>query len=638
MLTTAWGRMGLGMFRMKSLLGQLRTRARGVALAMSAGVLALAAPLHAGNIVHFQPAAGPHNYIVTNHPAVLEHLKLSGWLLGSYAYEPLVERDADGNPLRRVVAHAATADATLALGLFDRFEIGIGLPVAYLNGDGFDDANRLNAAAIGDVRLMGKVLLTPWNEGVVASFRLKADMPLAQFTGTGGSFTGDDELPNITPAFSVGYNSDVFRVGADVGYLIRKPSSIGAGANKLNIGHEFIYGAGAEFTMMPKTLFGTVDLFGRAAPKAINEAIIGSTDGETTDMVPLELAAGLKYYTGPILVTGGLGTGLVADYGAPRFRVFAGVGYYPRSAEDRDGDGILDADDECPDEPETVNGYLDMDGCPDERTKDGDRDGDGIADSRDDCPDAPEDKDGFEDSDGCPDVDNDKDGILDRDDECRDEPEDRDRWKDSDGCPDPDNDNDKILDEDDECPNDPEVYNDNEDEDGCPDGKKVKVVLKRDKIEILEKVYFAYDSARILPKSYDLLDSVAQVIADHPELERVRVEGHTDADGSERYNLQLSKKRAKAVAEYLVDAGVEAERLESEGYGESQPIADNRSESGKAKNRRVEFKIVGEEGGEIRSTDDADANDAAPEPERDADDTDDGSDVGDTWSDDGWDD
>ena len=129
-----------------------------------------------------------------------------------------------------------------------------------------------------------------------------------------------------------------------------------------------------------------------------------------------------------------------------------------------------------------------------------DRDGDGIPDDKDKCPDDPEDKDGFEDEDGCPDPDNDEDGILDVDDLCPNDPEDKDGFEDEDGCPDPDNDKDRILDVDDKCPNEPETYNGFQDEDGCPD--KGRVVVHKGRIEILDKIYFETDKAVIKPVSY----------------------------------------------------------------------------------------------------------------------------------------
>ena len=128
---------------------------------------------------------------------------------------------------------------------------------------------------------------------------------------------------------------------------------------------------------------------------------------------------------------------------------------------DRDGDGIVDTVDRCPDIPEDFDGENDSDGCPDF-----DRDGDGVPDDRDKCPNDKEDKDGFQDGDGCPEFDNDRDGLIDTSDQCRNEPEDFDGFQDLDGCPDPDNDNDDVPDEKDKCPTQPGPVEAN----GCPDG------------------------------------------------------------------------------------------------------------------------------------------------------------------------
>lgn len=257
--------------------------------------------------------------------------------------------------------------------------------------------------------------------------------------------------------------------------------------------------------------------------------------------------------------------------------------------KDRDGDGVLDADDACPDEPETVNGYLDEDGCPE-----GDRDKDGVWDADDLCPDIPEDRDGFLDTDGCPDPDNDNDGILDGRDACPDQPEDFDGDEDTDGCPDAarDRDGDGLADDVDRCVDQPETVNSYMDEDGCPDTAPQFVRITPEKIEISEKIQFATGKARILSESFPVLDSVAQVMRDYPSL-RVQVEGHTDSDGSDSLNLRLSQQRADAVRAYLVEQGrISPERLESIGYGETRPIDTNRTTDGKANNRRVEFRIT----------------------------------------------
>ena len=252
----------------------------------------------------------------------------------------------------------------------------------------------------------------------------------------------------------------------------------------------------------------------------------------------------------------------------------------PPGPGDLDGDGILDNVDKCPRVPEDRDGFEDEDGCPDD-----DNDRDGIPDKLDKCPDQPEDKDGFEDDDGCPDPDNDQDGIADLVDKCPNEPEDKDGFEDEDGCPDPDNDKDGFPDVTDKCPNEAGVA-----PDGCP--KKYKlVVVTEQKIELKQTVFFDTNRATIKRVSFALLDDVAQAMKDNPKLV-VEVQGHTDSQGDDRFNLKLSQKRAESVRAYLMKKGVTGDRMAPKGYGEGVPIADNRTSSGRAQNRRVEFVIT----------------------------------------------
>ncbi len=213
--------------------------------------------------------------------------------------------------------------------------------------------------------------------------------------------------------------------------------------------------------------------------------------------------------------------------------------------------------DRCPDEPETLNGYMDEDGCPDNEPVT-DSDGDGYDDDVDRCPYDPEDFDGMEDEDGCPELDNDNDGI----------PDDRDA-----------------------CPDDREVYNHFEDEDGCPDDTP-RVVVTEESIEINDVIHFEFAKADIRPESFELMDEIAMVVLDHPELLKIRVEGHTDAVGDDVSNLKLSQARAESVVTYLSQSGVEPTRLDPVGFGEMRPIDSNETDEGRAKNRRVEFIIV----------------------------------------------
>jgi outer membrane protein OmpA-like peptidoglycan-associated protein len=120
-----------------------------------------------------------------------------------------------------------------------------------------------------------------------------------------------------------------------------------------------------------------------------------------------------------------------------------------------------------------------------------------------------------------------------------------------------------------------------------------RVEVRDNQIVINEKVQFEYNSAKILEVSHSLLDEVAKVIKEHPQIKKIEVQGHASAEGSDDYNLKLSDKRANAVMKYLTGkAGIAKAMLQAKGLGETVPIADNETEDGKEKNRRVEFHIL----------------------------------------------
>jgi len=261
--------------------------------------------------------------------------------------------------------------------------------------------------------------------------------------------------------------------------------------------------------------------------------------------------------------------------------VLAGISFSPFIDVDNDGDGINNSIDACPDAPEDIDGFEDEDGCPDE-----DNDNDGILDADDFCINEPEDYDGFEDIDGCPDLDNDKDGIPDIADLCAANPEDIDGFEDEDGCPDLDNDNDGIPDEFDDCPNIAENINGIDDRDGCPDSAAsslpTELIFKADEI-------FSGNSAKIKFEAKEKLDEVTAILKENPDL-KWRIEGHMDSHGSEHYIRTLSLERAKAILEYLVVlGGLNRASFEVYGLGDKFPIADNTTEQGRRRNRRIEI-------------------------------------------------
>jgi OOP family OmpA-OmpF porin len=217
-----------------------------------------------------------------------------------------------------------------------------------------------------------------------------------------------------------------------------------------------------------------------------------------------------------------------------------------------------------------------------------DPDGDGILGKADKCPTQPEDKDGYEDEDGCPELDNDGDEITDALDKCPLKPETKNGIDDDDGCPEVDSDGDGILGSRDRCPDEPETKNKYQDEDGCPD--EIPQAVKRF-TGVIEGINFKTGQANILPGSYAILDRAVSVLKEYADV-RLEISGHTDSRGKADYNRDLSQRRADAVKMYFIANGVDANRLTSIGYGLDRPIGDNKSEAGRAKNRRTEFRLI----------------------------------------------
>jgi len=243
---------------------------------------------------------------------------------------------------------------------------------------------------------------------------------------------------------------------------------------------------------------------------------------------------------------------------------------------DSDGDGVADGLDKCPDTPRGVK--VDREGCPI------DSDRDGVFDGPDKCPDTP--RGAKVDAGGCP-IDSDGDGVPDGLDKCPGTP--RGVKVSADGCP-IDSDGDGVTDDRDKCPDTPRGTK--VDANGCPiETPKPAVFEPGKKTLVLQGVNFATNSARLTRDSDDDLTRVAEALAANPEV-RVEVGGHTDSTGTVAINTKLSKDRAKSVVDFLIGKGIVPSRLEWKGYGSSQPIADNDTAAGRARNRRVELKQI----------------------------------------------
>ncbi len=231
---------------------------------------------------------------------------------------------------------------------------------------------------------------------------------------------------------------------------------------------------------------------------------------------------------------------------------------------DRDNDGVPDETDACPD----AKGLAAFKGCPD-------TDGDGLADKDDQCPSEK----GLLKYKGCPVPDSDKDGINDEEDKCP-QTAGLARYQ---GCPIPDTDQDGINDEEDKCPAVKGIAANM----GCPEIAKATIERIN---KAAASIFFATGSAKLLSKSTAALNSVAAILQANPDY-KVDINGYTDNSGNAEKNRALSEARAQAVSAFLTGKGIAADRLSAAGFGDENPVADNKTAAGRAKNRRVEMKV-----------------------------------------------
>jgi hypothetical protein len=496
-------------------------------LASAALALVLASAPRAARAQATVPSADLRNFHASTDPAAglyLEPAESPGtaeWNAGmwlSYAFRPITLREPTTNAVAfNVIHHQVTGDVTASVGVGHRFALGFDLPVLlYQTGDTPSEASRralgealLPAQAMGDLALVGKAtLIRPASE--FGGFALALHERFTVPTGDEASFLGEGSVTSETRLLA-DYRLVAIAVHAALGFKLRGDterfacaSTPGAGTASdtcpSRFGHELPFGLGVAFR--PQVL--GLDAKGRwtwylEAHGHLPVAPIGLF--QSAAAASFQLGLGARYAIRDVSILAGVETGPTGGVGDPPIRAVLGLGWAPR-VHDRDGDGLDDELDQCPDLAEDKDGFQDEDGCPD-----GDNDDDGVPDASDKCPTLKEDEDGFQDEDGCPDPDNDGDGILDaqdacpseagpanvdkkkngcltkdRDgdgiddakDRCPDQPEDKDGFQDEDGCPDPDNDGDGIFDAQDACPNVKGIQSPDPKQNGCPDTDRDK--------------------------------------------------------------------------------------------------------------------------------------------------------------------
>jgi len=482
--------------------------------------------------------------------------------------------NAIDHPIRGQMITYLSAGAQVAR----RFGLNVSLPILLYKWTSPDPLSQDigvggiegNPAGVHDLRLDARVLLYETDS---RKFRLGGGGALWVPTGRSLSFAGDDSLTGMLYA-SADVDLKKFLLTGMIGPQLRPERSIGGANGALYTGSELRFAFGGFVPFRNNKLRIGVELWGTTGVEELGpeEKLSFFTPRNTT----IEWLGQVKFLLDKrqrVWAMGGAGTRLFTGYGAADFRLLISIGTYitlkdfeskspppkvqftgegPLNDPDTDGDGYPDSIDQCPTIKEDGKKPNPSDGCP----ADADRDNDGIPDNVDQCPDKPEDKDGIEDKDGCPEEDADGDGIADGQDKCPEKAGKRNPKPELNGCP-------------------------------------LTNVNEEGMVELLQPIEFEYGKATIKSVSFPILDEVVDLMKGRTTI-RIGVYGHTDNKGSDEINNRLSRERAAACKNYLINHGIAAKRLESQGFGPTQPVADNNTDEGRAKNRRVDFKILSE--------------------------------------------
>jgi outer membrane protein OmpA-like peptidoglycan-associated protein len=493
----------------------------------------------------YRPSPFADRYFRLDGTATLEPMRLRVGLEGDYAEKPLVVNvtSSDGSTVSSYVPvrHAAGASLALAVGVVNRLELALLVPVvAYQAGDlipGTDPPAKhgLEAPRAGaKLRIVGD-----GRTGLGLGVAALVAVPVA---GSAGGLVRESGV-GVEGRLFVDYRGGAFSVAAGAGYRARRTTQL----FDLALDDE-LTAAAAAGVALGRSTNALIEVAG-ATPAA------HPFSARTTS--PLEALLGIRQRLGMFSLFAAGGPGIGRGYGSPEVRVVAGLAWSNQPPPEPPAPPPPWPPPPPPPSPpapppEPAPAPAKPPAPP------ADSDGDGITDDVDKCPNEPEDKDGFEDQDGCPDPDNDKDGIPDASDKC---------------------------------PNEPETINNVDDDDGCPDKGLVRLGDKE--LETLTPIFFDTDRARVHHAFRPALDDIAAVIKAHPEIGRCAIEGHTDATGPKDWNQRLSQRRAEAVVAYLVSKGVDPARLAAIGQSQALPWGSNDTEKGRAANRRVIFHIEG---------------------------------------------
>ena len=531
----------------------------------------------------FEPSGGGSDWFTLESIDFRGNGRPSLGVIGDFAYKPLVLYDRNNEEKETIISQQFLLHAGFSVNLFDRLRLGASLPIVLsqkgndgqLTGSGNRVFSAPKDAGVGDLRVGADLRLFGSHRGFIrAAIGGYVFFP----TGDQAKYTGDGRV-RVAPRAMIAGDLGPVAYAVQGGVHLRPVSDRAFP----EVGNEAWGGAAlgirpADFVLLGPEVYGT-------------STIANGNFGQVRAS-PVELLFGAHFtIADDWRLSLGAAPGLTQGLGSPRFRGLLRLEFFPaiKPPSDRDKDGVFDFEDACPDEPGRRTKDPETNGCPRRvppPPPPSDRDKDGIIDAADACPDTPGVATDDPKTNGCPPVaDRDKDGIPDSEDACPDVPGVKTDNPKTNGCADKDKDG--IFDPEDACPDAAGPPDPDPKKNGCPAAR-----VENNQIIITQQVKFKTGSATILPESDTILEAVQKIMEEHPEIKKVRIEGHTDNRGGAAYNNGLSKRRAAAVVKWLTSHGIDKSRLTSQGFGFQKPIATNKTEEGRQENRRVELHIV----------------------------------------------
>ncbi|MDI3284237.1 OmpA family protein [Polyangium sp. 15x6] len=565
----------------------------------------------------FEPTPTGDAFLAVPSPRIGGHLVPRGAALFDYASRPLTITDRQVP----IVAGQGFVRADLSLSLWDRVLVSVHMPLALVQSGEAPNVPGLDAPAprapvLGDLRVGARVRVLGKDDR--APFQLGLGVNAFAPTAPDDTFVGEGD-----------WRADVHAL-AGGRVKLRLPlvwsATVGAMLRMSDSPHALRFGAGAAVLLVDERLSVGAEIHGTRALGETRLIDARFTDITAAPSLGLELLgeARLRVFRG-MTFAAAAGPGLLSGLGTPAFRGIFLVGWAAPAGsrspvttaspppKDRDGDGLRDDADACPDEKGILSGDPSRDGCPPP-----DRDRDGVLDLEDACPLVAGEQNTSERKNGCP-ADRDEDGVPDREDVCPEikglaETKKR-------GCP-ADRDDDGVFDTLDACPDQKGVAVSDPVQRGCPkdmDGDGLEfpedlcpadrgaadapekgcplfVQLKGDEVALSRRIEFApslrVKGLAVTPESIPVLEEIKGLLRDHPEIQRLEVQGHTDDAGDVKKKLATSQEEADTVVRTLVELGVSADKLVAKGYGHKKPIADNRVAAGRRANRRIAFTVI----------------------------------------------